>query len=544
MFIKRCARKYKGKTYESFHIVEAFRDKDKVKHRYIINVTNFTKQQREKILKLLKNPDAKIIDDIDSLFQQGKSYGDIVFFLYQMKNLHLTDILSRYLSKKVLSLTLAVILNRIIKPTSKMEAISWIKKTSFPYFFPLKDKDYHANRVYEAMDEVYDNLDGIMEEFYKLQGEKPTLLIYDITSTCFEGRSVRIAKNGLSRDRRPDRPQVLLGLCLNEKGFPIHFEIFEGNLKDSETLEDILGKVKKRFKIKKSIFVGDRGMITLNNTKIIKGKNLGYILGLRHEKAKDLLRDKDIQPELFDKPLPVTIYQENGKKYVLCSSEERREKDLYVFNQILKEGREALCVVERMVNKGRLKKYDKVVRRAQKKLTESGALRYFDFSYEEGGEFKIIEKKDEIKRAMALCGYYILETSETEMEDEKVEESYKRLKEVERVFRDLKDLINIRPVYHWVERRVKTHIFLCLLAQVVLSTVRKKLKRKGWLGKRKENTLEQFINLLGTIQLGEFSIEGRKILRVQKKNPLKDVLLEIFDLSSFDLVKDRKACSI
>jgi len=85
---------------------------------------------------------------------------------------------------------------------------------------------------------------------------------------------------------------------------------------------------------------------------------------------------------------------------------------------------------------------------------------------------------------------------------------------------------------------------LCLLAQVVLSTVRKKLKRKGWLGKRKENTLEQFINLLGTIQLGEFSIEGRKILRVQKKNPLKDVLLEIFDLSSFDLVKDRKACSI
>ena len=95
-----------------------------------------------------------------------------------------------------------------------------------------------------------------------------------------------------------------------------------------------------------------------------------------------------------------------------------------------------------------------------------------------------------------------------------------------------------------MEKRVETHIFLCLLSQVVLARVRKKLKEGGWLGKRKENTLEKFITLLGSIQLGEFSIEDKKILQVQKKNPLKDVLLEIFDLPSFDLVKDRKACSI
>jgi len=197
-----------------------------------------------------------------------------------------------------------------------------------------------------------------------------------------------------------------------------------------------------------------------------------------------------------------------------------------------------------MVNKGRLKKYDKVVRRAQKKLTESGASRYFDFSYEEGGEFKIIEKKDEIKRAKTLCGYYILETSETEMEDEKVEASYKRLQEVERVFRDLKDLIDIRPVYHWVERRVETHIFLCLMSQVILARVRKKLKEGGWLGKKKENTLEKFITLLGSIQLGKFSIEGKKILRVQKKNPLKDVLLDVFNLSPFNFARNKKVCSV
>ena len=544
MFLKRCARIYKRKIYESWWIVHAYRRKGKLKHRYIMNVTEFTPSQRKRILKLLNSPDAYFIGDMDDFFQEGRGYGQIVFFLYQMKNLALTDILSCYLSQRSLSLILAVILNRIIKPSSKMEAVEWIKETSFPYFCPLKDKDYHANRVYEAMDELHHNLKNIMENFYRLSKEKPALLLYDVTSTYFEGRCVKRAKNGLSRDRRPDKPQVLLGLVLNEKGFPIHFEIFDGNLKDGKTLETVIRKVKRRFGIEKAIFVGDRGMVSLDNVKLITGENLGYIMALRHERAKDLVRKKDIEPELFDKNLPLTIFEEDGKKYVLCGSEYRRENELYVFQKLLEKRKEALKVVKKMVDEGRLKKYDKVIRHAQKKLTETGALRYFDFSYKEGGELKIIEKKDEIERARTLCGYYILETSEKNMEDEKVEESYKKLQEVERVFRDLKDLIDIRPVYHWVERRVETHIFLCLISQVILARVRKKLKEGGWLGKKKENTLEKFINLLGTVQLGEFSIEDKRIFQVQKKNSLKDVLLNIFGLSPFDFVRDKRACSI
>jgi len=197
-----------------------------------------------------------------------------------------------------------------------------------------------------------------------------------------------------------------------------------------------------------------------------------------------------------------------------------------------------------MVDKGRLKKYDKVIKRAQKKLTQSKALKYYDFEYKEGEKFKIIEKKAEIERAKRLRGYYILETSEIQMEDDKVEGCYKRLQEIERVSRDLKDLIDIRPVYHWIEKRVESHIFLCLLSQVVLGKVRRKLKEGGWLGKKKENTLEKFITLLGTIQLGKFSIEDKKILRVQKKNPFKKVLFEVFNLPSFDLIRDRKICRV
>jgi len=545
MFPKRCARLYKGKIYESFWIVEAYRVKDKPKHRYILNVTDYTPAQRVKILTLLTHPEGIVLEDLDDFFQEGSPYGQIVFFLYQMKQLGLTRILRKYLQRKQLALILAVLLNRIIKPSSKLEAIGWVKETSFPHFCSLQERDYHVNRVYEAMDEVYDNLDNIMENFYGLSGEKPLFLLYDVTSVYFEGRCVKSAKHGYSRDRRPDRPQVLLGLVLNERGFPIHFEIFEGNLKDAKTLVGVIKKVRTRFGIEKGIVVGDRGMITTDNIEAITGEHLGYIMALKHEAAKDLLREKSIQLELFDKRLPVTIFQEDGKKYVLCGSEYRKERDVYVFNKILEKGKEALQVVEKMVNNRRLKKYDKVIRRAEKKLTKSGASRYYDFSYEEKErKFTIIEKKDEVEKARALCGYYVLQTSETQMQDEKVEEYYKRLREVEDVFRDLKDLIDIRPVYHWIDRRVKTHIFLCLLSQVVLGGVRRKLKKEGWLGKRKENTLERFITLLGTVQLGEFSIGDETILRVQKKNPLKKVLQTIFDLSPFDLVRDTEICRV
>ena len=191
MFLKRCARLHKGKTYQGWWIVEAYREKGKIKHRYMMNVTRFTSSQRKRIVKLLRNPDALLIEGMEEFFQEGVSYADIVFFLYQMKELGLTSILKRHLTKKALSLTLAVILNRIIKPSSKMEAIGWIKETSFPHFCSLGEKDYQANRVYEAMDEVHDNLEGIMEEFYQLSGEKPLFLLYDITSVYFEGRCVK-----------------------------------------------------------------------------------------------------------------------------------------------------------------------------------------------------------------------------------------------------------------------------------------------------------------------------------------------------------------
>ena len=224
MFIKRCLAKFKDKEYETFWIVESYRDdNNKIKHKYLLDVTRFTPKQRENLKKVLKNPDALVYEDLNEIFDSAYSYGDIVFLLLIFKKLGLIKILNKHLDKKSLSLILAVILNRIINPTSKLESVNWIKNTAYPLFTEINLEDLHVNRIYEAMDKLNENLNSIMEDFYMLGGETPKFLLYDITSTYFEGSSVRKAKYGYSRDEKDNNPQVILGLVLNEKGFPIHF---------------------------------------------------------------------------------------------------------------------------------------------------------------------------------------------------------------------------------------------------------------------------------------------------------------------------------
>jgi len=544
MFIKRCLAKFKDKEYETFWIVESYRDdNNKIKHKYLLDVTSFTPKQRENLKKVLKNPDALVYEDLNEIFDSAYSYGDIVFLLLIFKKLGLIKILNKHLDKKSLSLILAVILNRIINPTSKLESVTWIKNTAYPLFTEINLEDLHVNRIYEAMDKLNENLNSIMEDFYMLGGETPKFLLYDITSTYFEGSSVRKAKYGYSRDEKDNNPQVILGLVLNEKGFPIHFEIFDGNTQDRETVQSVLQRIKDRFGIERATFIGDRGMISIHNIEKIKSLGFNYILAMKHSSARELLKKNNIQPELFDSELPITILEEDDKKYVLCGSIYRRERDLKSFNIILDKGRKTLNEVKEMVKSGVIKDSAKILRRAERKLSRTKASSYFDFAYI-NGEFSFWEKEELIEKSRALCGYYILETTEKDLSDIEVENRYKNLQEVERAWRDLKDIVKIRPIFHFKDRRVETHIYLCLIAQAVIGYIRRRLKEKGWLSKVKENTLVYFFEELNSISIGKFNINNKEVFAVQKENPLKDLLLLAFNIKPFDYKRDRKLCSI
>ena len=164
-----------------------------------------------------------------------------------------------------------------------------------------------------------------------------------------------------------------------------------------------------------------------------------------------------------------------------------------------------------------------------KKLTESGCENFYDFTYKDG-DFQIIEKTSFIQKAQALCGYYILQTTKVDLLDKQVETYYKQLKFVEDAFRQLKDLVEIRPIFHWKERRVKTHILLCILAQTVVNKIKDRLKETGWLNEETGNSFSRFLDIFYQSNLGIFKIEGVETKIITTITPEQKELLKLFNI--------------
>jgi len=532
MFIKKSWRiNQNGRKSISYQIVESYRKRGKkyATHKVLATITSLPGPLIEKIGILLKSPTAKVIPEIKDFFKNSFVFGPIVFLYFFMKKIKIIEGL-KIIPVKSRILLLGMILNRILEPRSKLGSVSWVKKTSFPVLFGIDKNKLVVNQVYKAMDILYKKMDSVLDSFFQNNKGETVLLLYDITSVFFEGAGPEgLARYGYSRDGRADNPQVLICLCLNEEKLPIYFDILEGNMQDKKTVIPLIEKLREKFSLTQSIFVGDRGMVTVENLKFLEKEGLDYIVALTHNQARKLIMEKDVQPELFDKEIPLTIYTEEKKKYVLCGSRYRKEHDRLLLSHLLEKGKKALEDVARMVETGRLKEPTKVIRRAQKKLTESGCENFYDFTYKDG-DFQIIEKTSFIQKAQALCGYYILQTTKVDLVDKEVETHYKQLKFVEDAFRQLKDLVEIRPIFHWKDRRVKTHIFLCILAQTVVNKIKDRLKETGWLNEETGNSFSHFLDIFYQSNLGIFEIEGVETKIITRITQEQKELLKLFNM--------------
>ena len=531
MFVKKSWNTKGKKRYICYEIAESYRPgKGKYpRTRTLANITHLPMDLINKISLFLKSPTAFVSIDPCSFFKSSFIFGPIVFLYLFMKKIKMIEALS-VIPGKSRVLLLGVILNRILEPRSKLGSVSWVKRTVFPFLFGINKNRLVVNQVYKAMDILYKKQGEVLDRFFQSNKGESVLLLYDITSVFFEGAGPEgLARYGYSRDGRPDNPQVLICLCLNEEKLPIYFDILEGNIQDKKTVIPLIEKLREKFSLTQSIFVGDRGMVTVENLKFLEKEGLDYIVALTHNQARKLIMEKDVQPELFDKEIPLTIYTEEKKKYVLCGSRYRKEHDSLLLSHLLEKGKKALEDVARMVETGRLKEPTKVIRRAQKKLTESGCENFYDFTYKDG-DFQIIEKTSFIQKAQALCGYYILQTTKVDLVDKEVETHYKQLKFVEDAFRQLKDLVEIRPIFHWKERRVKTHIFLCILAQTVVNKIKDRLKETGWLNEETGNSFSHFLDIFYQSNLGIFEIEGVETKIITRITQEQKELLKLFNM--------------
>ena len=465
--------------------------------------------------------------------------------------LGLGDILSEVgISSGTRQLACAMILNRLIEPASEHATPAWIRRTALADILGANFDALAADALYRVLDKLHPHRAAIeaalVERERNLFNLDCTIYLYDLTSTYFEGEAAANgkAKRGYSRDRRPDCKQVVIGLVVNRDGFPIAHEVFAGNTQDCATLVTMLDRLKERVGLPEgSTVVVDRGMAYDQNIAEIKARKLHYLVASRQPERTQWLADftdPDGFTEVLRQPSPrnpaqrktrveVKIRRDEDTTYVLCRSAQRSDKDRAIRSK--QEGR-LLADLEKLkqrVSAGQLKRPEKIAE-AIGRLKErySRVARYYELAVNpDTAQFSATLKEDERAAAAQLDGCYLIKTDRSDLSAQDFWHVYALLTRAEDAFRDMKTPLAERPIYHQTERRVESHIFLCVLALHLLVAIEKTLLDRGlhtsWAGVRATLRTHQLCTIV-------LPTKGGQTLRIRKASTPEKEVAELYAL--------------
>ena len=320
------------------------------------------------------------------------------------------------------------------------------------------------------------------------------MVFYDLTSTYFEGEGPpNLGAHGHSRDGKPRNRQVLVGLVMVD-GWPIAHHVFAGNRRDAKTVPEVLRDLEARFGLKRVVFVGDRGMVTSHNLDDLREGGHGYIVGRNRRRSGEVFDyiQSATGPWIECRPgitvrekaePPKTLVQEvaanrPGVRVFVVHSDERAAFERAQRIKAMERVRARLVKLERRVATGRLKALEKIGAAAAKTLDRNHGHRYYDWSCADG-VFRFFEHPVHFPREQAYEGKYVIQTEEPDLSATDAVRLYKELSEVERAFANLKDVIDMRPIYPRTDHRVEAHIFVAALAFLFHRAIEKKLKAAG-----------------------------------------------------------------
>jgi transposase len=373
----------------------------------------------------------------------------------------------------------------------------------------LSQKDFDEDLLYEAMDALSGRWSGIEKNLYNISyPDGLTLVLYDLTSSYFEGaKNKKLSAYGHSRDHRCDRQQVILALATSAEGIPVHIEVLKGNRSDSKTLLPLLETMKRRFGITKAVFCFDGGMSSFLNLQQMRDDEIDYVTRLSKPSLAALVETLPVnkQPELWDRT-ELVEFEIEGIRYVVAGSQYRQQRDFERREVRIEKGRKALI----KFNQVKRKKIDlcKLSSQVGRMLERNKCLKYFDFSIQDNGQAIWTEKQELINAEERFDGWYLLTTSLSAKEADKTNilSHYKNLMAVENAFRETKNYLEVRPIYHQKDNRVRNHIRICFLAYWIsakLSTQWKELEENS------EVTL--ILKELQQIRIGKIKIGENKL---------------------------------
>jgi transposase len=381
-------------------------------------------------------------------------------------------------------LVLAMLIGRILDPVSKLATARALSpataSSSLGEVLGLGDVD--DDELYAALDWLLVRQPAIEAILAKRHLTNGMLVLYDVSSSYMEGRCCPLAKRGYSRDGKKGTLQIVYGLLCAADGCPVAIEVFDGNTGDPKTLAPQIEKLKQRFHLDRVVLVGDRGMITeARIAEDIKSAGLDWISALRAPAIKDLLNSGALQFTLFDQRDMASITSPDfpGERLIVCRNPDlaaertRKREDLLAATE--KDLARIKAAVERKRNP--LRGTAEIALKVGEVLNTHKMKKHFDLKITDT-DFSFVRKTDAIAAEAATDGIYVVRTSlaEATLGDADTVRSYKSLSLVERGFRCIKSVdLHVRPVYHWLEDRVRAHVFLCMLAYYLEWHMRQKL---------------------------------------------------------------------
>ena len=472
-------------------------------------------------------PEFELVDLKNIAVQRPRNFGDAYLAWTLWRLLGLDDLLSRQMPagrEEVPWATVAAILciARFCRPSSEL----FIENHFYPQsaledLVGVDTKQVHTDRLYAGLDELLKQKKTIEQHLHQRLGQlfelSYDLLLYDLTSTYFEGQCSAnpMAQRGYSRDSRPDCPQVVIALVVTKEGYPVGYEVFDGNTADSTTVQEIVEKVESEHGKTGRIWVMDRGNVSEANLSFIRGRGGRYIVGT----PKALLRQvrgqisaegwrevrEGIQVKTVNCPDNENIA--STETMILCRSDDRVEKEAAMLERFVKRMEEGLEAMKKSAEKGRLKDILAAHVRLGRLVDKNWrAAECFAVKIEEKeGGLQISWAKDE-KKKRELCGCYLLRTNLPEADPVALWQQYIQLVDAEWAFRISKDELGLRPIWHHHEKRVKGHILVCFIAYAMWKTLSGWMKSSG-LGEAPRPLVEE----LATIKSGDVLLPIRGV---------------------------------
>jgi len=454
---------------------ESHRQGGKVRKRTLANLTHWPPDVVEGLRRLLKG--GKVVVGLgDFEIVRSLPHGHVAATLGILRKVGLEKLIAPRRSRQR-DLVVAMIVARIIDPRSKLATARGVSGetafTSLGEVLGVVGAD--ANDLYAAMDWLLARQDRIEQALGKRHLRDGTLVLYDVTSTYFEGRSCPLARFGHSRDGKRDKLQIVFGLLCDVQGRPVAVEVFEGNVADPATLASQVRKIRQRFGIQRVVLVGDRGMITEARIREdLQGiEGLDWITALRAPAIRQLVAEGSLQPSLFDERdlAEITSPTYPNQRLVVCRNpllaDERRRKRQELLTATEKQLAKIAAAVER--DRRPLRGADKIGLRVGKFLDRFKVGKHFRI---EITDTSLAYERDEAKIAAeaALDGFYVVRSSlpQGTLEPGQLVGAYKGLSKAERAFRRLKTVeLHVRPIHHHLSDRVRAHVLLCMLAYYV-----------------------------------------------------------------------------